>query len=189
MRTNSTVTAIPAPVFRFALNSLAAAALACAAFTLPAFAQTPAPDTPAQASASQPHQSQNAGAHAAKHEQWQQKRAERRSQHLAKLHQTLALTPAQEGAWTSFEQAMQASAPHRAGLDRQGMQQLTTPERIDRMRVLHAQRGAAMEARGEATKAFYAQLQPAQQQTFDQAHHMGMPHGHRMGRKGRHSEG
>jgi hypothetical protein len=49
------------------------------------------------------------------------------------------------------------------------MQKLTTPERIDRMRAQRAQRDAAMDARSDAVKAFYAQLQPEQQRTFDTA--------------------
>lgn len=188
MRTNAFVTASPSAVSRFALTSFAAAALACAAFSLPAMAQTAAPTTPVEASTTAQHQrGHHTGEHAAKHqqrhEQRHQKRAERRAQHLAQLHQKLALSPAQEQAWTGFEQAMQASAAPTARLDRQAMAQLTTPERIDRMRALQAQRSAAMDARGDATKAFYAQLQPAQQQVFDDSHKMGMRHGHRMGKR------
>src|SRR5450830_77980 len=48
---------------------------------------------------------------------------------------------------------------------------LPTPERIDKMKALHTQRmadmTAAMEQRGEATKAFYAVLTPEQQKVFD----------------------
>ena len=188
MRTNAFVSASHSAVSRFALNSFAAAALACAAFSLPAFAQTATPTTQVEASTSaQPHRGYRTGDHAAKHqqrhEQRYQKRAERRAQHLAQLHQKLGLSPAQEQAWMSFEQAMQPTATPTARLDRQGMAQLTTPERIDRMRALQAQRSAAMDARGDATKAFYAQLQPAQQQVFDDSHKMGMRHGHRMGKR------
>src|SRR3989344_476109 len=64
-----------------------------------------------------------------------------------------------------------------ASLDRQNMDKLTPPERIDRMRAMRAQHAAEADRRGEATKAFYAALTPEQQKTFDaQAHH-----GHRMG--------
>ena len=48
---------------------------------------------------------------------------------------------------------------------------LTTPERIDNMREMRAQRmtavNAAMEKRGEATKAFYAALSAEQQKVLD----------------------
>ena len=108
-------------------------------------------------------------------EQAQRPRAmtpEQRQQFMAKrmeaFKQKLQLTPAQEPAWTSFVQSMQPGPrANHARLDMQGMDKLTTPERIDRMRAMHAQRGAEMERRGEAVKAFYAQLTPAQQKTFD----------------------
>ncbi|HQQ70404.1 MAG TPA: Spy/CpxP family protein refolding chaperone [Alicycliphilus sp.] len=97
---------------------------------------------------------------------------EQRQQFMAKrmeaFKQKLQLTPAQEPAWTSFMQAMQpGSRADHARLDWQGMDKLTTPERIDRMRAMGAQRMAEMDRRGDAVKAFYAQLTPAQQKTLD----------------------
>ena len=90
-------------------------------------------------------------------------------QRMEAFKQKLQLTPAQEPAWNSFVQSMQSNAEARhARLDWQGMDKLTTPERIDRMRAMHAQRGAEMERRGESVKAFYAQLTQAQQKTFDE---------------------
>lgn len=80
----------------------------------------------------------------------------------------LQLTPEQEPAWNSFLQSMKPDADARkARLDWQGMDQLTTPERIDRMRALRSQRAAEMDRRGDAVKAFYGTLTPAQQKTFD----------------------
>ena len=59
------------------------------------------------------------------------------------------------------------------------MAKLTTPERIDKMKELRAQHlgemTAAMDKRGEATKAFYAVLTPDQQKVFDTQVMMG-PH-------------
>jgi hypothetical protein len=55
------------------------------------------------------------------------------------------------------------------------MSKLTTPERVDKMREVHAQRvserTAEMEKKGAAVKAFYAALTPEQQKLFD-AHEM-----------------
>ena len=59
---------------------------------------------------------------------------------------------------------------------------LTTPERIDKMRTLRAQRmtemNAAMDKRGDATKTFYAALNATQKKVFDaettRAMHSGM---------------
>ena len=108
-------------------------------------------------------------------EQGQRQRAmtpEQRQQFMAQrmeaFKQKLQLTPAQEPAWTSFTQAMQPNTQARqARLDWQGMDKLSTPERIDRMRAMRAQRDAEMDRRGDAVKAFYAQLTQAQQKTFD----------------------
>lgn len=111
----------------------------------------------------------------------------RMARHQAELKAKLKITPAQEGAWTSFTAAMQPparmmgerhSAEQRAEFDK-----LTTPERIDKMRALRTQRmtemNAEMDKRGEATKAFYAALSPEQQKTFDAEHKKMGRHGGR----------
>lgn len=94
---------------------------------------------------------------------------EHRAQHHAQLKQALQLSPTQESAWTEFTAAME-QAPNHARLGAEEMGQLSTPERIDRMRALRAQRAAEADRRGDAVKAFYTQLNPAQQKTFDSHH-------------------
>jgi Spy/CpxP family protein refolding chaperone len=69
---------------------------------------------------------------------------------------------------------MMAKHPDRAEMDK-----LTTPERLDKMRAMHKERMATMEAamdkRADATKTFYAVLSPEQKKTFDAEHaKMGM---------------
>ncbi len=168
------------------LMRLAAVTAACAALTVPALAQSPAPVTPAPGtSTAQPHHRLHTADHAAHREQWKQKRAARRAERLSHLHQQLVLLPGQEAAWTTFERAMQPAQRGDTRLDREGWKALATPERIDRMRVMRAQRIAAMDIRGDAIKSFYAQLQPAQQKTFDQQASMSMVHGHRGGHEHR----
>jgi periplasmic protein CpxP/Spy len=109
------------------------------------------------------------------------------NKHLADLKTRLKLTPAQEGAWTTFAAAMKPTGiamgqqPERAELDK-----LPTPERIDKMRAFHKQHmadmDAAMEKRDAATKTFYASLSAEQKTTFDAEHaRMGS---HRMGQPG-----
>jgi len=88
------------------------------------------------------------------------------AQRLADLKQKLQITPAQEGAWTAFTTALQPTQPMQRP-NRDEFAQLTTPERIDRMRQLRNQRMAEMDRRGDATKTFYAALTPAQQKVFD----------------------
>jgi periplasmic protein CpxP/Spy len=96
-------------------------------------------------------------------------RDERRDAYLAALKQKLDLQPAQEAAWNQFVDAAKAlggNRPERQVL-RQEMQQLKTPERLDRMQAMAQQRQAKMQARGEAIKTFYAQLTTEQQSVFD----------------------
>lgn len=99
-------------------------------------------------------------------ERWQQRRAER----MAAFKTQLQLTSAQEQAWTDFTATMQPGQRH-ARLDREGMENLTTPERIDRMRAVRIQRAAEADQRGDAVKTFYAALNAPQQKTFDQQMH------------------
>ena len=154
-------------------HRLAATAL-LAAMALPVLAQQP-PATPPAAPAK---------AAEGRHERQHGDMAQRHAQRLADLKAQLKLTPAQEPAWTTFTTAMQPGE-RPARLDRQGMEQLTTPERIDRMRALRAQHAAEADRRGEATKAFYATLTPEQQKTFDAQAHRGRPMGGMRGGEGR----
>ena len=156
------------------------------ALALPTLAQ-PAPAT-ATAPAAQPAASAKAaeGRHGHHHNRHHGDRAERHAKRLADLKGQLQLTAAQEPAWTTFTTDLQPGE-RPARLDRKGMDQLTTPERIDRMRALRAQHAAEADRRGEATKAFYATLTPEQQKTFDaQAHH---PHRGAKDAKHRHHRG
>ena len=77
----------------------------------------------------------------------------------------LAITPAQEGAWSTWTAAIKPT-PHQRP-DRAELQSLTTPERIDRMRALRAQRNAEMDRKMDATKVFYASLNGEQKKVFD----------------------
>jgi hypothetical protein len=94
--------------------------------------------------------------------------AERHAEHQAKLKAELKITPEQETAWATFSAAMQP--PKMSEMqrpDRAEMDKLTTPQRIDRMEQMQQQRMAEMKKRGDAIKAFYAQLTPYQQGVFD----------------------
>ena len=92
----------------------------------------------------------------------------------AEMKAKLKITPAQEGAWTRYTAAMQPSdrmAGKPTPEQRAEFERLTTPQRIDRMKEMRSQRmaamGAAMDKRGDATKALYAALSPEQQKVFD----------------------
>lgn len=96
-------------------------------------------------------------------------RAERREQRMAarlgELKQILQITPQQEGAWSTWTSNLrppQFQRPSRVEFAR-----MTTPERIDRIRALRAQRNAEMDKRLEATKTFYGTLTAEQKRLFD----------------------
>jgi hypothetical protein len=111
---------------------------------------------------------------------------QRRAHKLARLKETLQITPAQEGAWSAWTASMQPPA-NRKRPDRAEFERLTTPERIDRLRALRTERMARMDQRAEATKVFYATLNPIQKRVFDletaRRFHRG---GHEGGRGGHH---
>jgi periplasmic protein CpxP/Spy len=117
-------------------------------------------------------------------EKMQQRMAEQHSQRQAQLKAKLKLTPEQEASWNQFAQATQPMAHGGMGANRPqlaDMAKLTTPERIDAMQAMKAQRDAHMTHMAEATKAFYATLTAEQKVVFDaETAHQGM---------GRHSNG
>lgn len=123
--------------------------------------------------------------HAQRMERMQQHHAERQ----AKLKAELKITTEQEPAWNAFV-ARTAHEPRamKAGAREDGSK-LTTPERLDKMLALRAERDAQMIKRIDATKSFYAVLTPEQQKVFDTQAHGGMQRAamkgeHRMGGKG-----
>ena len=95
------------------------------------------------------------------------KMQERMAKRQAELKAKLQITANQEGAWNTFTSAIKPPADRPARPDPAEFAKLTTPERIDRMQAMKAQRDARMAQRAEATKAFYAALTPEQQKTFD----------------------
>ncbi|MDR0458324.1 MAG: Spy/CpxP family protein refolding chaperone [Burkholderiaceae bacterium] len=113
------------------------------------------------------------GAPAAEHrhitpEQWRERMAQRRAEHMAHFKAALGITPDQEGAWNQFTTAMQPPAPPQPAGQRGDWARLTTPERIDRMAQRMAERQQRFKQMGEAIKTFYGQLTPGQQKIFDQ---------------------
>ena len=107
----------------------------------------------------------------------------------ADLKAKLKLASAQEAAWAAYTAAMQPPAGMPVSSEsRQAMHdsmaKLITPERIEHMNAMKAQRDAEMTKRNEATKTFYAALSPEQQKVFD-ANTMGHGRGH--GGPGKHA--
>lgn len=96
----------------------------------------------------------------------QERMKARKAQRQARLKETLRITPAQEGAWNAWTASMQRPANWKRP-DRAEFERLATPERIDRMRALRTERTAMRDQRAEATKTFYAALDPTQKRVFD----------------------
>ena len=98
-------------------------------------------------------------------EQFRARMQERMAARMAELKQKLQVSAGQEAAWNTWTAAMKP-APHQRP-ERGEFEKLTTPERIDRMRGLRAQRNAEMDKRMDATKSFYSVLNAEQKKTFD----------------------
>lgn len=160
---------------RIARSSLVYAALLSALAGSAIAQSTPAPATPA------------ASADAPRHHGGRMDPAQRQArfeQRMAELKQKLQITGNQEAAWSSFTTALRPLA-QRPRMDREALARMTTPDRIDHMRALRAERIAEMDRRGDATKAFYATLTAEQQKTFDEV----SLHARGWGHKGRHRHG
>ena len=116
------------------------------------------------------------------------------NKHMAALKAKLKLSAAQESAWTTFTAAMQPPAKAMGQRpDLAELSKLPTPERIDKMKALHAEHMTAMNAmtadmnqRGDAAKAFYGTLTAEQKKVFDAE---AMPRMGRGGRSGGHHGG
>ncbi len=128
-----------------------------ATFAAAAMAQT----APAPAADGKPGMQHRMGKHdPAKMKEFMAKRQ-------AELKQKLAITPAQESAWTAWTAALQPSATRPERLSREEIAKLTTPQRIEQMRAMRAQRQSLMDKRADATNTFYAALSAEQKKVFD----------------------
>ena len=94
------------------------------------------------------------------------KMQEFQARRLADLKAKLKLTPAQEGAWTTFTTELQPPAPGPYP-DRGEMEKLTTPQRLDKMREMRAAHAAFADKRDASIRTFYGTLSAEQQKTFD----------------------
>ena len=166
-------------------RQLAATALGTAitALSFAAIAQNTVPAAPVQAppaaSAAAPAE-HRAQTHAQRHgPQAQAERQQRFEQALAerqsRLKDSLQLRADQESAWKDFIGQTQAK-PRVSGerLPREQWAQLSTPQRLDRLEALKAERDAQFKQRNDGIRRFYSQLSPSQQKAFDAQRGMGM---------------
>lgn len=157
-------------------RTLLAAGL-CASLGVVAVAQTqPAPANAPQTQQVQRGPQGDRGAQdPARAEQRRARMQERMAKRLGELKAQLRITPAQEGAWTTWTGSIQPGARNFQRPDRAEFARMSTPERIDRMRALRAARNAEMDKRLDATKTFYGALSSEQKAVFDAVgmNHMG----------------
>ena len=167
---------------------LTAGLLASLGLAAVAQTQTQTPPAPPAGTAA-PHAQHEHRMDPARMERMRARMEERMAKRLGELKQKLQISRGQESAWETGTAAIKPTQFQRP--DRAAFEHMTTPERIDRMKALRAQRAAEMDKRLDATKAFYAQLNPEQQKVFDQeglrfARGFG---GHRGGHFGHHHRG
>ncbi len=100
-------------------------------------------------------------------EQREAMRAGRHQKHLDEMKVYLQLQASQEAAWQSFASVMKTPMKRPTPLAPSELEKLTTPERIDKMMALKAEKDAEISKRMNASKTFYVTLTPAQQKVFD----------------------
>ncbi len=144
-------------------TALAALSLGAAAFGVQAQTSAPA-STPAAAT----DQAQKHQGHRQHQKLTPEQRAAFRAQRVAKLHDELKITPAQEQAWKSFVASMQPQARGQGQRpDRAAWAALSAPERMSKAIDMQKRRTVAMEQRLGALNSFYSVLTPDQKKTFD----------------------
>jgi protein CpxP len=143
---------------------LFAAGLLAAAVGAGAVAQAQ-PQSPATEGAEHHMRGDHGPRDPAKMAEFRARMEQRMAKRLGELKQKLQITPVQENAWNAWSSAMKPAARQRP--NHAEWAQLTTPERIDRMRAMRAERSAEMDKRMDATKNFYSALNAEQRKTFD----------------------
>ena len=129
-----------------------AAAVSALALGLPAFVQA-APTHPGHEGPRQEMMAKHMG--------------ERMGERQDKLKTALQLKPHQEAAWNAYATARQPAKPMERP-DPQAWSRLNTPQRLDKLQALQAEREAQRQRVAEATRQLYAGLNADQQKVFDQ---------------------
>ena len=121
----------------------------------------PTPQGPMSSQGKPPHLSEQ------QKSQIQARRAERRAKRLQELKVFLQLQGNQEAAWTIFYAVMQKPMAKPDRFKPEELEKLSTPERIDKMMAVKAERDSQMNQRMSAIKTFYASLNTQQKKVFD----------------------
>lgn len=156
--------------------AVTAAATAITALSFGALAQsTGAPAQPAPAASATPSQAQTPRHDPQRHAQRMERMQQRIAEHQSRLKDSLQLRPEQETAWNDFLAKTRPTArPAGERLSRADWAKLSTPQRLDRLDAMKAERDRQMAQRHDAIRQFYAQLTPPQQKAFDAQRGMGI---------------
>jgi protein CpxP len=105
--------------------------------------------------------------------------------HMAKLHDALKLTTAQETAWTEFSNKMKPvnmDKPKMGKAGHQDWKDLSTPDRLDKVLDNMKSHEKQLAEHAAVVRAFYGALTPDQQKIFDRqfqaSHHRHDRHSH-----------
>lgn len=165
------------PPFSRRAFAVTAAATAITALSFTAVAQglgAPAP-TAQTAPAASAAQAQSPRHDPQRHAQRMERLQQRQAEHQSRLKDSLQLRPDQESAWNDFIAKMKpANRPVADHPSREPWAQLSTPERLDRLDAMKAERDRQVTQRHGAIRQFYAQLNPQQQKAFDAQRGMGL---------------
>lgn len=88
----------------------------------------------------------------------------------------LSITPEQEASWENYTAATLQLMEKKLGNDFAALENMTTPERIDKLDELREERLVLVEQRNTATKTLYSQLKADQKLIFDQEFNFGFGH-------------
>ena len=156
----------------FAAAIATAALLGSAAFSAHAQPQAPAA-APAHAASANAAHGHRAPADFAKFH----------TERMEHLKTVLQIQPGQQAAWDKYVKAITPEQRAKPQGERPDLRKLTTPERLDLAQKLRKERTAKAEQRDQATRSFYASLNPSQQKAFDaiSAQRHGKPGMHKAG--------
>lgn len=167
--------------------AVTAAATAITALSFGALAQNVgAPAQPAPAASASKPQVQAPRHDPQRHAQRMERMQQRIAEHQSRLKDSLQLRPEQETAWNDFLAKIKPAARPAGGerLSRADWAKLSTPQRLDRLDAMKAERDRQMSQRHDAIRQFYAQLTPPQQKAFDAQRGMGIGGAQHVGHRG-----
>lgn len=171
---------------RSAQGSLMAAALVTTFVGLTVIGTATAQGMGPEGAGAQPPHTHAMIRHAPSAQHHAQRREQRHTAHLVQLKTALKLTSSQEAAWGAYAVRTAPLTHAHPQATSQDLAPLTTPERLDKLMAIKAERDAHLARHIDASRQLYAALTPEQQKVFDGQPHLHLMKGMGMKMKGRH---